>query len=143
MASELPSRLTKAVIPLGLPESSLPELIADIVAGDTADLAKVPGITPQIIGAAVSSFKEAFAASVRNVWITASVFAFIALCGKWLPLEGCLCTGSGMLIGQPSKASFFLINPVSDFNMHIDAPAESDEALYGDKRQTTAGSEPA
>lgn len=38
-------------------------------------------------------------------------------------------------------ASFFLINPIGDFNLHIDAPAESDEALYGDKRQATVDDE--
>lgn len=42
-----------------------------------------------------------------------------------------------MLTEWISTASFFLINPIGDFNLHIDAPAESDEALYGVTKQTT------
>lgn len=59
------------------------------MAGNAQDITKVPGITPQITGAAFGSFKDAFAASVRYVWVTASVFAFLALCGK-SPLNTCL-----------------------------------------------------
>lgn len=48
-----------------------------------------------------------------------------------------------MLTDWISPASFFLINPTGDFNLHIDAPAESNEALYGDTRQTTVDKEQA
>lgn len=55
------------------------------MAGNAQAIANIPGITPQIMAAAFSAFKVAFAASVRYVWVTASVFAFLALCGKWTP----------------------------------------------------------
>lgn len=71
----LPERIAGAVVPLGLPTSSLPDLIHDLVAHDMESLAQVPGVTPQIIQAAVTGMSSAYLGSFRNVWITAAALS--------------------------------------------------------------------
>ncbi|KEF61344.1 uncharacterized protein A1O9_02910 [Exophiala aquamarina CBS 119918] len=105
----MPERIAAAVIPLGLPESSLLPLIGDLVGGETEQLATVKGATPEIIHAAVKGLKIAYIDSFRFVWIMAAVLSAVA--------------GAVSLLFKDYK---------EDFNLKIDAPAESEEALYGD-----------
>jgi hypothetical protein len=76
------------VLPLGLPESSLPALIGDLAANNQTAIATVPGITPQIIGAGVGGLFEAYSLGFRFVWVAAGCFMVLAAVCK-LNLPSC------------------------------------------------------
>ncbi|KAJ9625494.1 hypothetical protein H2203_004251 [Taxawa tesnikishii (nom. ined.)] len=101
LSSNLPKDVAAAVVPLDFPLESLGELIQALASNDPATIAKVPGATPQIIGAAVEALKEAYSTSFRNTWIAACSFCAVGV------VAACFCR-----------------NPTSEFNGHIDAPAE-------------------
>lgn len=108
LTSNLGTKIAEAVLPLGLPMSSLPAFIGDLANQNTTGLMTVPGVSPQIIGAGVGGLYEAYSLGFRYVWVAAGCFTVI----------GAVC-------------AVFLVDPVKEFNNHIDAPAEKEEALYG------------
>ena len=67
-----------AVISAGLPLSSVGAFVEALAAGDTAALAKIPGVTPAIIAAGVAALKQALANSLRVVFIIAAPFGALA-----------------------------------------------------------------
>ncbi|CAK7242067.1 MAG: hypothetical protein STHCBS139747_003544 [Sporothrix thermara] len=56
------ANIAAAVLPLGLPETSLGDLITALADQDNAALAGVPGISNEIIGAAVGALKSTYTA---------------------------------------------------------------------------------
>ena len=129
LSTLLPERIANAVIPLGLPTSSLPDLIHALVAHDMESLADVPGATPDIIQAAVTGMNSAYLGSFRNVWITAAALSGAGALSTWrspLLLQS--------LLADPLLPAALCIKDIKEnFNQQIDAPAESEEALYGEK----------
>ncbi|CAH0020301.1 unnamed protein product [Clonostachys rhizophaga] len=105
LSEELPKKVGAAVLPLGLPRSSLSQLIIGLANGDNAGLIKIPGTTPDIITAATGAFLSANGVAFRNCWITAA----------------CLCV-PGVIV------ACFLKDPRSEFKAHIDAPVEYEVA---------------
>ncbi|CAK7206933.1 hypothetical protein SEUCBS139899_009740 [Sporothrix eucalyptigena] len=97
----LGANIATAVLPLGLPETSLDDLITALANQDNAALATVPGISDDIIGAAVGALKSTYSVAFRWVWVAAGSFTVVAA-----------------------------IDPKKEFNNHIDAPAEKVEDLY-------------
>ena len=110
LSENLASKVPPAVISLGLPPSSIPSFIGNMTSGTTnaLALAQIPGISGPIIEAGGHAILEAFAVAFRYVWISAGCFSFVAMI-----------------------AALFIHNPGPEFNVKIDAPAESDEALFG------------
>jgi MFS family permease len=88
LSTEIPKKIAAATLPLGLPPQSLGVLIGAIAGNDQALLAHVPGITPQIIGAAVGALQSAYEVGFKNAWITSCAFTAVAVIGKWR----CHCT---------------------------------------------------
>lgn len=82
MKSNLGKKIAKAVLPLGLPESSLGAFIGDLAGDETALLPKIPGITPEIIEAGFRAYKQTFLDGFRLLWITAAAFSAVGLIGK-------------------------------------------------------------
>jgi hypothetical protein len=79
-------KIAGAVLPLGLPESSLPALIGDLAANNQTAIATVPGITPQSIGAGVGGLFDAYSLGFRFVWVAAGCFMALAtICKLSLP----------------------------------------------------------
>lgn len=74
----IPSYVASAVLPLGLPPSSLGLFLEDLTMYDFAGLAAVPGASPQIVGAGIAALKQAFADSVRPAFIIAACFGVVA-----------------------------------------------------------------
>lgn len=72
--SNVPSRVAAAVLPLGLDPTQLPGFIAALAAGSAEALAAIPGVTPEIIGAAAQALRQGYSVAFRNVWITAACF---------------------------------------------------------------------
>ncbi|KAI9048965.1 hypothetical protein LZ554_006814 [Drepanopeziza brunnea f. sp. 'monogermtubi'] len=110
LSANMGPRIAAAVMPLGLPESSLPAFIGDLAASNTTALQAVPGVTGEIIGAGVGGLFEAYSLGFRYVWVAAGCFTVVA-----------------------AIAALFLVDPAHEFNMHIDAPAERHAELYSQK----------
>lgn len=65
VAQDLPKYVAKAVLPLGLPITSLRPLLEAIASKQEAELLKVPGITLPIILAAIHAAQKAQSHSYR------------------------------------------------------------------------------
>ena len=109
LTPNLMSKVSNATLPLGLPSSSLPSLLTDLASAQTTAIPSIPGITPTILAAAMTAAKLAFTLAYRYVWVSAGCFSAVAL-----------------------VASTFLFDSKKDFNLHIDAPAETEESLYSE-----------
>ncbi|KAH9211689.1 major facilitator superfamily domain-containing protein [Leptodontidium sp. 2 PMI_412] len=101
LMTQLPKKIAAATIPLGLPQSSLGQLIGDIASSNFATLQTIQGVTPQIIGAAQAGALEAYSIAFRGPWIVSACLSFVAV----------IC-------------NFFIYDPHGEFTSHIDAPAE-------------------
>lgn len=75
-------RVAAAALPLGLPQSSLGQLLGGLAANDQAILQHTPGITPQIIQASVFAMLQAFRIAFRNVYIMCAALAALAVFGE-------------------------------------------------------------
>jgi hypothetical protein len=125
LTSNLGPKIAEAVLPLGLPASSLPQFIDGLASENNTLVGMAPGVTPRIIEAGVGGLYEAYSQGFRYVWISAGVFMFVSAIG-----ESPLLEYNGMLI---FAAAAFLVDSPKEFNMRIDAPAEKDEDLFSKK----------
>jgi hypothetical protein len=125
----LPEMVTAAALSNGLPKTSVKDLIVALSNQDEQALAKIPGLTPQIIGAAVVALKKAYLKSFHAVWYPAIAFAVIGLICEWRSVLS--FTVRVAAADQSSTGSLAYHNPAKDLNNRIDAPVESEEALYG------------
>lgn len=100
--NKLPANIAAAVLPLGLPPTSLDPFIGAL-AGNAppAQIAAIPGVTPQIIGAGIDGLHKAFQESFKSVYVAAAVISAVA-----------------------TIISVFLINPKADLNNHVDFALE-------------------
>ncbi|KAJ4125245.1 hypothetical protein NW754_013531 [Fusarium falciforme] len=101
MGTEVPHKIAAAVLPLGLPSSSLGLLVEALITQDYAALAKIPGVTTTITDAASGALVSAYGVAFRNCWIASACFCVPALI-----------------------ASTMYRDPKAEFTSHIDAPAE-------------------
>jgi hypothetical protein len=83
---ELPKKIAAAALPLGLPASSLGDLIQALASQNKHAVAAVPGITPQIAQAAVGGMKRAYVIAFRKSWIVSAAFSAILVISK-LPFQ--------------------------------------------------------
>jgi len=111
MASNVPSYTTEAAMGAGLPPDLLPAFLKALLSNDTAGLEQEPGATLAIIGASVAAMRQAFADSLRIVFIIAAPFGLVA----------CI-------------ACFFLGSVSSTMNYTVDAPVEDLHAKKADTR---------
>lgn len=65
MNAMLPGRVASAVLPLGLPPTSLPLLLGAMASGEETAVLAVPGVTPVIVQAALTATKFTYAAAFR------------------------------------------------------------------------------
>ena len=82
--ANLGPKIAGAVLPLGLPISSLSSLIEALAANDQSAIPSIPGITPQIIRAGAGGLFEAYSIGFRFVWISAGCFTVVAVVCKLL-----------------------------------------------------------
>jgi hypothetical protein len=119
---KLGSGIAAAVLPLGLPPTSL-EAFIGALAGQAppAQIAAIPGVTPQIIGAGVAALKNAFLHSFKWVYVAAAVISAVSAIGELTHSRDPRWHILSVLV-----ASCFLVNPAKDLNNHVDAPLEDD-----------------
>lgn len=79
LSENLVPKVTKAVVPLGLPKTSIGPLIGALSSGDMALVEKVPGVTLKIIEAAGLAMKQAYVVGFRNVFICGAAFMFVGI----------------------------------------------------------------
>ena len=101
LTNYLPKYVAKAALAAGLPASSLPEFIEALSTGDTQALANITGVTPSVIAQGARALQQAFADSLRIVFIIAVPFGAVAAIGCW-----------------------FLGDVRNTMNYHVDAPVE-------------------
>lgn len=82
LQSQIPARVAAAVLPLGFSPQSLGALIGALNSQEEAAVRAVPGVTPQIAGAAAAARQEAFKVSFSKLWIAAAVFSGIGVICK-------------------------------------------------------------
>jgi hypothetical protein len=80
--------IPSAVLPLGLPSSSLASLMTALPQGSAA-LASVPGITPSIMAAAGAALQESYVHALRVTALSSLSFGVIAI------VACCLCNDIG------------------------------------------------
>jgi hypothetical protein len=78
LTTNLPNDIAAAALKAGLPASSLEAFVAALAGSDTAALPQIPGVTPAIIAAGVGGLKQAYADSIRVVYIIAAPFGAVA-----------------------------------------------------------------
>ncbi|KEF56917.1 uncharacterized protein A1O9_07107 [Exophiala aquamarina CBS 119918] len=82
----LVSKILAAIIPLGLPEASVEPFVSALAARNEELLAKVPGVTPDIIEAGLQGMLDAYGLAFRNVYITGACFSAAAFLSTRLPI---------------------------------------------------------
>jgi hypothetical protein len=83
MGDSVTPKIMEAVMPLGLPSSSLQELISGLMTNNATVLANIPGVTPEIIDAGSDGLREAYVLGFRYVWVAAACFSAIATICKY------------------------------------------------------------
>ena len=78
IAANLPSGIAGAAAKAGLPAASIPAFVQALAGNQPDALAKIPGVTPAIIGAGVVALKQALADSIRIVYTIAAPFGALA-----------------------------------------------------------------
>lgn len=58
-----------------------------VAAGNTAAFSSIPGVTPEILSAAIIASLDAFSVAIRYIWIAAGCLTFAALIGRHLSLS--------------------------------------------------------
>jgi hypothetical protein len=121
LTANLGTKISEAVLPLGLPVSSLTAFIGDLADQNTTALVTVPGVTPKIIGAGVGGLYEAYSIGFRFVWIAAGCFTVIAAVCKFRPvfllthspfqLENVGCTHLHMIANGLVQLPFSWLTP--------------------------------
>ena len=81
LASKLPADIAAAASKAGLPASSLEAFVGALAGGDTAALSHISGVTPNITAAGAAALKQAYADSIRVVFIIAAPFGLLACFG--------------------------------------------------------------
>jgi hypothetical protein len=80
---KLPSYIAAAALKSGLPKASLKDFAAALVGDNQTALIHIEGATPGIISAGVVALKQAYADSVRVVYILAAPFGVAAAISCW------------------------------------------------------------
>jgi hypothetical protein len=115
LSVNVPTKIASAALQSGLPKSSIDAFIAALVGQDSTALSKVRGVNPKIIGAGVAALRQAFADSLRPIYIIAAPFGAVACV---------LC----LFLGDMTKT----------MNYHVDAPVEELYAKHCQEDQNHA-----
>ena len=108
------SYVSKAALSAGLPPSSLKAFVQALAENDPAALSTIPGVTPDIVAAGIAALKQAFADSIRIIFIIAVPFGAVA----------CLLC-------------FLLADQSKEMNYRVEAPVEDLHARRHHSEHTT------
>lgn len=97
----LPSYVATAALGSGLPTSSVQDFVLALSEGNATELLAIPGVNSAIIEQGTDALKQAYADSIRIVFIVAVPFGVVACVASWF-------------LGDLRKT----------MNYHVDAPIE-------------------
>lgn len=75
----VPNEIAKETILAGLPPTSAQALILAIMTRNTDQIAKIPGVTPQVLAAAAAATKSGYSKSFKYVWYSLIPFAVVSM----------------------------------------------------------------
>lgn len=104
LTSKLPTYIAAAAAKAGLPSSSIPAFVEAVASGSDATLSTIPGVNPSIIQTGFLAMEQAYADSLRLIYIIAAPFGIVACI---------LC----LFIGDLKKAMTYRVDaPVEDLH---------------------------
>ncbi|RFU26296.1 hypothetical protein B7463_g10051, partial [Scytalidium lignicola] len=83
LATTIPGRVIPAAIGAGLPESSIPALVAGLEGTTPINVPSIPGLTDRILDIASFAFRQAHADAYRTVFYTSFAFSGIGMILCW------------------------------------------------------------
>ena len=104
LSSKFPTYTAQAALGAGLPPTSLKAFVEAFASGDATALAEIPGVTPTTVAFSVTASKQAFADSIRAVYIIAASFGALA------------CVACCFLGDQKNKMNYGVEAPVEDLH---------------------------
>ncbi|KAH6988308.1 fungal trichothecene efflux pump [Ilyonectria sp. MPI-CAGE-AT-0026] len=108
LSETLPRKVSEAVIPLGLPQSSIPQLLGILTGAiTTVPLQDVPGVDSDIIEAATAATIDSQIDSYRYIWLSSIAFGVISLVCAALTADVSILERTRMAL---SPASPIIIN---------------------------------
>lgn len=78
LQTKIPKYVAEAAAKAGLPTSSIASFVEDIAANNQAKLSGVPGVTPAVIRQGIAALKQAYADSLRYIFIVGAPFGLVA-----------------------------------------------------------------
>jgi hypothetical protein len=78
-----PEYIARAASAAGLPAASIPEFIKDLSEGATVAVGEVAGVTPTVIAQGARALQQAYADSLRVIFIIAAPFGVLACIACW------------------------------------------------------------
>ena len=78
LASKLPTYIAEAAAKAGLPRSSIPAFVGALASGNEAALSAIPGVNSSVIQQGFSALEQAYADSLRLIYIIAAPFGIVA-----------------------------------------------------------------
>ena len=78
LQKRLPAYVSKAVLSAGLPSSSLGPFLDALSSGGKTELSEIPGVNRKVVAAGLLAQTQAYADSIRLVYIIASAFGILA-----------------------------------------------------------------
>ncbi|KAJ6111889.1 hypothetical protein N7523_007950 [Penicillium sp. IBT 18751x] len=78
LGKDLPADVGQAALKAGLPSTSVEAFIKALASNDTAALSMIPGVNSTIISAGIAALKQAYADSLRVIYIIAAPFSLLA-----------------------------------------------------------------
>lgn len=82
LSANLTSKVSTAVVSLGLPEPSIRPLIAALQATNATALHEIPGAAALVVSAAEEALQQAYVVAFQHVFIFGAVFATMGILGK-------------------------------------------------------------
>ncbi|OCK76057.1 putative major facilitator superfamily transporter [Lepidopterella palustris CBS 459.81] len=83
LKKKLPTYVAEYAVKAGLPLADVPTFVGTFLTKPEM-IAKVPGVTPAILGAAATAVKWAYADSFRYIWYTSIAFGVLTMCAALL-----------------------------------------------------------
>lgn len=79
LKTKLPQYVAQAAAKAGLPAGSIPSFVEDLLGNNTVELSTVPGVTPMVIQQGLAALKQAYADSLRDIFIIGAPFGLVAV----------------------------------------------------------------
>ncbi|CAM1503636.1 Fc.00g012270.m01.CDS01 [Cosmosporella sp. VM-42] len=98
------SYVSKAALKAGLPATSLEAFVGALVESNKEALSMVQGVTPEIVAVSIAALKQAFADSIRIIFIIAVPFGVVA------------CLLCCLLADQSSEMNYRVEAPIEDLH---------------------------